>query len=80
MGGVGVRTLVVAQLLVAVGAGLVVAAVWLLLGVAFALLVAGVLAIGYGLLLVEVPARGEVEVPEPGVVPLGRAGASRAGR
>ena len=66
MGGVGVRS-ALAHLLVAAGGVLVAVAVFLLLGVAFALLVAGVLVAAYGLLLVEVPTRTEVEVsPGPG--------------
>jgi hypothetical protein len=80
VGGVAV-TAVVAQLLVAAGMVLVVVAVWLLAGGAWALLVAGVLLGAYGLLLVNVPEQPErAEVPGPGVSPLPSAGASRAGR
>jgi glucose dehydrogenase len=80
VGGVDVRT-AAAHLLVAAGMVLVTVAVWLLSGRAWALLAGGVLLVVYGLLLVNVPERPErAEVPEPGAVPLGSAGASRAGR
>jgi len=80
VGGVGVRA-VAAQLLVAVGALLVVAAVWGLAGPLWGLLAAGLLAMAYGLLLVEVPERPEQEPVEVlGQKPLGSPGASRAGR
>lgn len=70
-----------AHLLVAAGAVCIVAAVWLLAGGAWALLVGGFLAMAYGLLLVDVPERPEQAVAaEPGVMPLGSPGASRAGR
>jgi hypothetical protein len=78
VGGVGVKA-VVAHLLVAVGGVLIVAAVVLLAGPAWALLAAGVLTVLYGLLLVEVPERPErVAVPAPPVTPLDEA--FRAGR
>lgn len=70
-----------AQLLVAVGALFVVVAVWGLAGWLWGLLAAGLLAMAYGLLLVEVPERPErAPVAEPGVTPLNPAGVSRAGR
>lgn len=60
-----------AQLLVAVGALLVVAAVWGLAGPLWGLLAAGLLAMAYGLLLVEVPERPEQKpAVEPGATPL----------
>jgi hypothetical protein len=62
---------VLAQLLVAVGALLVVAAVWGLAGPLWGLLAAGLLAMAYGLLLVEVPERPEqAPVVDPGATPL----------
>lgn len=71
MGDVGVKT-ALAHLLVAAGALCIVAAVWLLACGAWALLVAGILAMVYGLLLVDVPAK-TVVAPVPG-------DATRAGR
>jgi hypothetical protein len=80
VGGVGVKSLL-AHLLVAAGGVLIVAAVVLLAGPAWALLAAGVLTVLYGLLLVEVPERPEhASSAEPGVTPLRSAAAPSAGR
>ena len=65
MGDVGVKGGARAHLLLLVGASLIVASVFLLLGVAFALLVAGVLTVAYALLLVDVPDASAV-APGPG--------------
>jgi hypothetical protein len=71
----------VTRLLAALGGALVVAGIYLAWGLAPALIMAGVSVIVFAVLLVEVPERPEhAEVPEPGAVPLGSAGASRAGR
>jgi hypothetical protein len=70
-----------AHLLVAVGGVLIVAAVVLLAGSAWALLAAGILTVLYGLLLVEVPERPEhASSAEPGVTPLRSAAAPPASR
>jgi hypothetical protein len=74
VGGVGVKA-VLAHLLVAVGVVLIVAAVFLLAGVAWALLTGGILTVLYGLLMVEVPAR-----PGPAEVPPGPGDVTRVGR
>jgi uncharacterized membrane protein HdeD (DUF308 family) len=66
VGGVGVKVLL-AHLLVAAGIVLIVAAVVLLAGPAWALLTAGILTVAYGLLLVDLPARPLASVsPGPG--------------
>lgn len=71
----------VTRLLAALGGALVVAGIYLAWGLALALVVAGVAVIAYATLLVEVPEQPEhTPVPEPGVAPLGPAGASRPGR
>ena len=78
MSGVGVTA---AHLLVALGAACIVAAVAALAGWPWALLTGGLLLAAYGLLLVNVPEHAEhAEVPKPGLVPVGPAGVSRAGR
>lgn len=64
MGGVGVSS-ARAHLLLWAGAGMVVAAVFLLGGVAWALLVAGILVVAYALLLVDVQSPVPA-VPVPG--------------